>query len=105
MPNLARNLESIAESIFYSAKAPTINPTLDRATALLTAIRQISERELTDRQRTAFTLCFFEEMTVTQAAELMKLNKSTVSRHLSAAKRRIVNSLRYSFFPIWRGNG
>ena len=104
MLKLARNLESIAESIFYSAKAPTINPTLDRATALLTAIRQVAERELTDRQRTVFNLCFFEEKTVTQAAEFLKLNKSTVSRHLSAAKKRIVKSLRYSFFPIWREN-
>ena len=104
MPNLARNLESMAESIFYSAKAPTINPTLDRATALLTAIRQVAERELTERQRTVFNLCFFEEKTVTQAAEVLRVNKSTASRHLSAAKRRIVNSLRYSFFPIWRGN-
>ena len=104
MPNLARNLESMAESIFLSAKAPTINPTLDRATALLTAIRQVAERELTERQRTVFNLCFFEEKTVTQAAEVLRVNKSTASRHLSAAKRRIVNSLRYSFFPIWRGN-
>ncbi len=104
MPNLARNLESMAESIFFSAKAPTINPTLDRATALLTAIRQVAERELTERQRTVFNLCFFEEKTVTQAAEVLRVNKSTASRHLSAAKRRIVNSLRYSFFPIWRGN-
>lgn len=105
MNTLAHNLETMTESIFYSAKAPTIDPTQDRATALLTAIRQISERELTDRQRTVMNLCFFQEMSVTQAAQVMHLHKSTVSRHLSAAKKRIENSLRYSFFPIWRQNG
>ncbi len=105
MQKLARNLERIAESIFFTAKAPTINPTLDRASALLEAIRQVSERELTERQRRVFDMCFFEEMSVTEAAEILMLNKSTVSRHLSAAKKRIVNSLRYSFFPIWRENG
>ena len=96
------NLDSFTRQMKWLACPPDIDPSLDRRSAMLSAIRQISERELTQRQRTAMNLCFFEGMSVTEAASIMGLNKSTVSRHLNAAKSRIEQALRYSFFPLWR---
>ncbi len=96
------NLDSFTRQMKWLACPPQIDPSLDRRSALMSAIRQISERELTQRQRAAMNLCFFEGMSITEAASVMNVNKSTVSRHLSAAKARIEQSLRYSFFPLWR---
>ena len=102
MQNAHSRLDSFTRQMKWLATPPKIDPTLDRRSAMLSAIRQITERELTDRQRTAVKLCFFEGLSVTDAAKEMGLNKSTVSRHLNAAKARIEQALRYSFFPLWR---
>lgn len=96
------NLDSFVRQMKWMATPPKVDQTLDRRSAILSAVRQITERELTERQRTAVKLCFFDGLSVTEAAERMGVNKSTVSRHLSAAKQRIEQSLRYSFFPLWR---
>lgn len=95
-------LDSFTRQMKWMSSPPKIDPTLDKRSAMLSAIKQVTERELTSRQRAAVKLCFFDGVTVTQAAEIMGVNKSTVSRHLSAGKKRIEQALRYSFFPLWR---
>jgi DNA-directed RNA polymerase specialized sigma24 family protein len=96
------NLESFARSMRGLYSPPSIDPTLDRRRAMLSAIKQVSERELTDKQREVMQLCFFEGRSITEAANVLGKNKSTVSRHLAAAKRRIEQSLKYSFLPYWK---
>ena len=63
-------------------------------------IREICDRELTPRQREAILLCVFEGLTETEAAKRLGLNKSTVSRHIARAKKRIERSLRYAAYPL-----
>ena len=57
--------------------------------------RAISE-ELTPRQRTIVTMYFFENKRNREIAEELKVNKSTVSRTLDRAVKRIRKVMRYS---------
>ena len=52
---------------------------------LLRAMR----RELTDRQRSCLTMYYLEGMKMKDIAKAMSLSKSTVSRHISAATRKL----------------
>ena len=63
-------------------------------------VREICDRELTPRQREVILLCVFEGLTETEVARRLGINKSTVSRHVARAKRRIERSLRYAAYPL-----
>lgn len=52
---------------------------------LLRAIRH----ELTDRQRSCLTMYYLEGIKMKDIAKTMGLSKSTVSRHISAATRKL----------------
>lgn len=52
--------------------------------------------ELTDRQRQYFLMYFVDNRTILQIAEMVGVNKSTVSRTLTAAKKKLARVLRYS---------
>ena len=53
------------------------------------------EEELTPRQRELLRLRYEENMTVTEIAAAIGRDKSTVSRTLSRARRRLYKCLRY----------
>gem|GEM_PF-6982040 len=53
--------------------------------------------ELTPRQREVLALYMGRDMNVTQIAAVLGVNKSTVSRSLHRALRRLERCLRYSF--------
>ena len=53
------------------------------------------EEELTARQRELLRLRYEENMTVTEIAAVIGRDKSTVSRTLSRARRRLYKCLRY----------
>ena len=53
--------------------------------------------ELTPRQREVLALYMERDMNVTQIATVLGVNKSTVSRSLHRALRRLERCLRYSF--------
>ena len=53
--------------------------------------------ELTPRQREVLALYMERDMNVTQIAAVLGVNKSTVSRSLHRALRRLERCLRYSF--------
>ena len=72
----------------------TSNDELRRGVIL--TVRRIANTELTANQREALDLCFFGGKSVTEAAEMLGKNKSTVSRHLSAARTRIEQALKYT---------
>ena len=52
--------------------------------------------ELTPRQREVLALYMERDMNVTQIAAVLGVNKSTVSRTLLRAKRRLYQCLRYA---------
>lgn len=54
------------------------------------------ERELTEKQRQYFIMYFIERKTMDCIANEFGVNKSTVSRTISAAKRRLHRVLAYS---------
>ena len=58
-------------------------------------LRLAREEELTPRQRELLRLRYEEEMSVTQIAGRLGVSKSTVSRTLSRAQRRLYKCLRY----------
>ena len=58
-------------------------------------LRLAREQELTARQRELLCLRYEEEMSVTQIAGRLGVSKSTVSRTLSRAQRRLYKCLRY----------
>ena len=52
-------------------------------------LRRAIRYELTDRQRECLTLHYLEGMQMTEIARSLDLSKSTVSRHIAAAKRKL----------------
>lgn len=58
-------------------------------------LRIAREEELTARQRELLRLRYEEEMSVTEIAKKLGVDKSTVSRTITRAKRRLYKCLRY----------
>ena len=63
---------------------------------LMTYLPRAMETELTARQRQMIHMYFYEEMTVTQIAQALSLNPSSVSRTLHRATQRLLRVLRYA---------
>ena len=59
-------------------------------------LRRAMKRELTPRQQEIMALYFFENRPMTEIAAMLGINKSTVSRTLLRAKRRLYQCLRYA---------
>ena len=51
--------------------------------------------ELTDRQRECLTLYYLDNLRMTEIARSLDLSKSTVSRHISAATKKLRNIASY----------
>lgn len=58
-------------------------------------LRLAREEELTPRQRQLMQMRFEQNMSVTEIAEALGLDKSTVSRTITRAKQRLYKCLRY----------
>lgn len=58
-------------------------------------VRAVIEQELTPRQRRAVTGYYLESKTITQMAQEDGVHKSTISRTLHRAERRMRQYLRY----------
>ncbi len=87
-------LDSFLRSLRGAATYGADNDEVRRAVTL--TVRRIADRELTRCQREALDLCFFGNKSVTDAAKMLGKNKSTVSRHLNAARNRIEQALKYT---------
>ena len=59
-------------------------------------LRLAREEELTPRQRQLMQMRFEQNMSVSEIAEALGLDKSTVSRTITRAKQRLYKCLRYS---------
>ena len=69
----------------------------ERRRRLLRNLPKAVAAELTPRQREVLALYMERDMNVTQIAAVLGVNKSTVSRSLHRALRRLERCLRYSF--------
>ena len=58
-------------------------------------LRLAREKELTPRQRQLMQMRYEENMSVSQIADALGLDKSTVSRTITRAKHRLYKCLRY----------
>ena len=57
---------------------------------------EVIRQELTDRQKQVVLLYYYQKYNIPQIAKELGVNKSTVHRHLKAAKERIRKALQYS---------
>ena len=78
---------------WIQANAPDNQEQLDRLRRNLRLARQ---KELTPRQKEILDLYYDHGMTVPQIARSLELNRSTVSRTLKRAMRRLYRCLQYA---------
>ncbi len=64
-------------------------------------LRVAMEEELTQKQYTVVECFYFKRMKVTEIAQLMGVNKSTVSRHLKRSAEKLKLALKYGFISIY----
>ena len=69
--------------------------------AMHRAIAGIIRHELSDKQREAVIMYYYENKTGTEIASILGVNKSSVSRRLSVSKQKIRRILSYGFFQSW----
>lgn len=67
----------------------------ERYERLRALVRRVMLLELTEPQRRCVELCYFGRLRLSDAAELLDVNKSTVSRHLKRAREKLAFSLKY----------
>ena len=64
-------------------------------------LRKAIEEELTESQRAAVTGFYFENLSVSEMAELRGVNKSTISRNLHRACQKLSLVMRYGASPLY----
>ncbi|MCX4373028.1 MAG: sigma-70 family RNA polymerase sigma factor [Dysosmobacter sp.] len=68
----------------------------ERLDRLRRSLRSARVQELTSRQRQVLRLYYDQEKTLSQIAEELGVNRSTVSRTLCRARKRLYRCLRYA---------
>lgn len=58
-------------------------------------LKKAIREELTEKQRTCITMFLIEGKRQNEIAETLGVNSSTVCRHISAAKRKLVHTIKY----------
>lgn len=62
---------------------------------ILKIMRSVIENELTERQSEMITLYYFKQMNIPEIAEMLGVNRSTVSRTISRGRRNILEKMKY----------
>ena len=62
---------------------------------MLKILRKVISEELTERQREVITLYYFDRANIPQIAEMLGVNRSTVSRTISRGRRNIMEKIKY----------
>ena len=62
---------------------------------MLKILRKVISEELTERQREVITLYYFDRANIPQIAEILGVNRSTVSRTISRGSRNIMEKMKY----------
>lgn len=77
---------------FNAGKSNSQNLTL-----LTNLLHDIMKQELTERQRLFLTQYYFDGLNMVSIARVHGVNKSTVSRTIKRAKKRVYQHLQYTF--------
>lgn len=67
----------------------------DKHRLMIKIMRNIIENELSERQRQMIGLYYFRRMNIPEIAEMLGVNRSTVSRTLSRGRRNILEKMKY----------
>ena len=62
---------------------------------MLKILRKVISEELTERQRQMITLYYFDKANIPQIAEMLGVNRSTVSRTISRGRRNIMEKMKH----------
>lgn len=63
----------------------------------LRALTEIIREQLTPKQRQYLVLYYYEEKTMPEIAELMGVNKATVSRTINRARNKLYQRMKYYY--------
>ena len=67
----------------------------DKHRLMIKIMRNIIENELSERQRQMISLYYFSRMNIPEIAEMLGVNRSTVSRTISRGRRNILEKMKY----------
>ena len=62
---------------------------------MIKIMRNIIENELSERQRQMIVLYYFNRLNIPEIAEMLGVNRSTVSRTISRGRRNILEKMKY----------
>lgn len=62
---------------------------------MIKVMRCVIENELSERQRQMITLYYFQKINIPDIAEMLCVNRSTVSRTISRGRKNIMERLKY----------
>lgn len=62
---------------------------------MIKIMRDIIENELSERQRQMICLYYYSRMNIPEIAEMLGVNRSTVSRTISRGRRNIMEKMKY----------
>jgi len=89
---LSENLDVVGA---YGKKEIVSFVSLSRKHMLCVLLKQAINNELSEMQKEIIRLLWYENLSVTKAAEILGVNKSTVTRQSQKAYDKLRNSLKY----------
>lgn len=88
-------LDKKLREMYNSRLAETNNETLKKVRH---ALVEIIKNDLTERQKETVVLYYYKKMTMTEIADILGVNVSTVSRTLARARKNICDRTKYYFY-------
>lgn len=88
-------LDKKLREMYNSRLAETNNETLKKVKH---ALVEIIKNDLTERQKETVVLYYYKKMTMTEIADILGVNVSTVSRTLARARKNICDRTKYYFY-------
>ena len=88
-------LDKKLREMYNSRLAETNNETLKKVRH---ALVEIIKNDLTERQTETVVLYYYKKMTMTEIADILGVNVSTVSRTLARARKNICDRTKYYFY-------
>ena len=89
-----RNNEFLGDMTVWKRQSGSDNS--DRLERLHRNLRKAREQELTPRQQVVMRMYYDEGKSIAKIAKSLKVNKSTVSRTITRARKRLFRYLQYS---------
>ena len=87
--------EFCADKVIAALIGDTESDNSEKHRLMLKILRKVISEELTERQREMITLYYFDRANIPQIAEMLGVNRSTVSRTISRGRRNIMEKMKY----------